>query len=75
MATCDGCGAKTSSYLRLCRTCKSAKHHAYKRIEAEGIIVARAGVDWWVWDRRGFVLVQAQPSKLAAVLAVARLES
>jgi hypothetical protein len=40
-----------------CQACKSAHHHAWKRIRNESLIIDRAGDSWWVWTKSGDVLV------------------
>jgi hypothetical protein len=72
-ARCDWCGARTAGYTGLCRGCKSRKHHAWKRIEREGLILDTAGGSWWVWTARGDVLVMGYETKAGAVRALADL--
>lgn len=66
---CEGCGNRTEAHY-LCRSCKSALHHASKRIDAEGLLVDQAGGSWWVWSAKGEVLVIGKSTKLAAILAL-----
>jgi len=67
---CKGCGNRTQAY-DYCRTCKSKRFHAHKRIKAEGLIVDQAGTGWWIWDAKGEVLVIGKDSKVAAINALA----
>lgn len=69
---CTWCGARTSNVLTgRCRTCKAAHRRAWKRIEAEGLIVDEAGGAWWVWTKSGDTLVIGEPTKDAAIRALA----
>lgn len=68
---CEGCGGRTTGPSK-CRTCKSKLHHAYKRIETEGLIVDTAGTGaWWVWSKAGEVLVIGKTTRTAAIWALA----
>jgi hypothetical protein len=69
---CEGCDTRTTASGSYCRTCRSAAFHARKRIEAENLLVDTAGNSWWVWDRKGEVLVIGKDSKAAAILALGR---
>ena len=71
MKRCAACGQKTSASGSFCRTCRSKRFHARKRIEREGLIVDQAGGSWWVWDRKGEVLVMGKPTKDEAINALA----
>jgi hypothetical protein len=68
---CLGCGHRTSATAGYCQSCKSKRFHARKRIKEEGLIVEQAGGSWWIWDKKGDVLVMGQPTKTAAVDAFA----
>jgi len=67
---CEFCGNRTIGCTGLCRTCKSALHNGYKRIEAERLLVDLAGGSWWVWDAKGTVLVIGRNSRRDAVIAL-----
>lgn len=71
---CSGCGSRTTASSGICQTCKSVAFHARKRIEKEGLLVDQAGTSWWVWDKKGEVLVIGKESKEAAILALGRGE-
>jgi hypothetical protein len=76
---CNACGKKHGAAGSFCQGCKSIWHHAHKRIKNEGLIVdtvlgdgvSRDGKDWWIWDKKGDVLVMGKPSKGAAIKALA----
>lgn len=68
---CLWCGARTTASGGYCQTCKSKRHHAGERIKREGLIVDQAGGSWWIWDAKGGVLVMGQPTKGAAINALA----
>ena len=68
---CEACGGRTVASAGLCRTCKSALHHAHKRIESEGLLVDTAGGSWWVWTARGEVIVMGKSTKHEAIMALA----
>lgn len=68
---CLGCGSRTSASAGYCQSCKSKRHHAHQRIKKEGLIVEQAGGSWWIWDKKGDVLVMGQPTKVAAINALA----
>lgn len=71
MKRCEGCRGRTTASGAFCRSCKSARFHALKRIEAEKLLVDTAGGAWWVWSAKGEVLVIGKPTKGAAILALA----
>ena len=68
---CSGCGNRKQASGDFCRSCQSRRHHAYKRLEVEGLTVDIAGGSWWVWDARGAVLVIGRDSKRDAMTALA----
>jgi hypothetical protein len=68
---CAGCGNQTIGSTGYCQTCKSKRFHAHKRIQREGLIVDQAGGSWWVWDRKGEVLVMGKPTRDDAINALA----
>jgi len=67
---CDYCNERTKGCTGLCRTCRSALHHAWKRVKKEGLLVDLAGGSWWVWDPKGEVLVIGKSTKLKALMAL-----
>lgn len=69
--TCKPCGARTTASGGYCQRCKSLRHHGYKRIKAEHLVLDQAGGSWWIWDRRGEVLVSGKPTAAEAVIALA----
>lgn len=71
---CEGCGERTAASGQLCRTCRSTAFHARKRIEKEGLIVDLAGPSWWIWDKKGEVLVLGKNTRLEAILTLGRGE-
>ena len=75
-ALCAWCGARTTGHTGLCRTCKSLRYHACKRVEREELLVEEVsgGGGWWVWSARGDVLVIGRETKGEAVRALARGE-
>ncbi|HSX22525.1 MAG TPA: hypothetical protein VLE97_07115 [Gaiellaceae bacterium] len=68
---CIACGARTTASAGYCQRCKSLRHHGYKRIKAEDLILDQAGGSWWIWDRRGDVLVSGKPTAGQAAIALA----
>lgn len=76
---CAACGKKKTASGSFCQGCKSKWHHAHKRIEKDGLIVdtvrgssvSRDGESWWIWDKKGDVLVMGKPSKFYAIKALA----
>jgi hypothetical protein len=68
---CKACGTRTTAAGGYCQRCKSLRHHGYKRIKDEALILDQAGGSWWIWDRRGEVLVSGKPTAAAAVIALA----
>lgn len=71
---CTACGSRTSASAGYCQTCKSLRHHGLKRVKAENLLVDEAGGAWWIWDRRGDVLVSGKPTRAEAIIALARGE-
>jgi hypothetical protein len=67
---CRACEARTTASSGYCQRCKSLRHHGYKRIKNEGLILDQAGGSWWIWDRRGEVLVSGKPTAAEAVVAL-----
>jgi hypothetical protein len=65
------CGERTRACGAHCRSCQSARHQTFKRIEAEGLIVDEAGGSWWVWTAKGEVLVIGKDTKNDAIDALA----
>lgn len=47
------------------------RHHGYKQIKDEHLLLDQAGGSWWIWDPRGEVLVSGKPTRDAAVIALA----
>jgi hypothetical protein len=74
MAKCVYCAARTISSTGLCQKCKSARHHGFKRIRNEDLIVDEAGGAWWVWTEHGEVLVVGRSTKQDAIVALGRGE-
>src|SRR5574342_768571 len=68
---CKACGARTTASGGYCQRCKSLRHHGYKRIKDEDLILDQAGGSWWIWDRRGDVLVSGKPTAGQAAIALA----
>lgn len=66
------CEARTTASSGFCQQCKSLRHHGYKRIKAENLILDQAGGSWWIWNPRGDVLVSGKPSAADAAIALAR---
>lgn len=69
---CKACGARTTASGGYCQRCKSLRHHGYKRIKEENLILDQAGGSWWIWDSRGNVVVAGKPTSAAAVIALAK---
>ena len=67
---CKACGTRTSSSTGYCQRCKSLRHHGYKRIKADNLILDQAGGSWWIWNARGDVLVAGKPTAGEAVIAL-----
>lgn len=67
---CKTCGTRTTASAGFCQRCKSLRHHGYKRVKAEKLVVDEAGGAWWVWSPRGDVIVTGKPSREAAILAL-----
>src|SRR5574342_249936 len=68
---CKACGARTTASGGYCQRCKSLRHHGYKQIKDEHLILDQAGGSWWIWSPRGDVLVSAKPTAAEAVIALA----
>jgi hypothetical protein len=68
---CKACGARTQASAGFCQRCKSLRHHGYQQVKDDHLVVDQAGGSWWIWDRRGEVLVSGKPTKDAAVIALA----
>ena len=47
------------------------RHHGYKQIKDDHLLLDQAGGSWWIWDPRGEVLVSGKPTRDAAVIALA----
>ena len=71
MAICKTCDARTKASAGYCQRCKSLRHHGYKRLKAENLILDEAGGAWWIWNQRGDVLVSGKPTRAAAIIALA----
>lgn len=67
---CTACGARTTASAGYCQRCKSLRHHGYKRLKEENLILDEAGGAWWIWDQRGDVIVSGKPTKEAAIIAL-----
>lgn len=39
------------------------RHHGYKQIREDHLLLDQAGGSWWIWDPRGEVLVAGKPTK------------
>jgi hypothetical protein len=70
LSGCKACGTRTTSHTGYCQSCKSKRHHGYKRLKEEDLLLDEAGGAWWIWDRRGDVVVSGKPTKDAAVIAL-----
>ena len=68
---CKACDARTTASGGYCQRCKSLRHHGYQRIKDEDLILDQAGGSWWIWDRRGDVLVSGKPTAGQAAIALA----
>ena len=68
---CIACGARTTASGGYCQRCKSLRHHGYKRIKDEDLILDQAGGSWWIWNRRGDVIVSGKPTAGQAAIALA----
>lgn len=71
MSSCKACGARTTASAGYCQRCKSLRHHGYKRLKEENLILDEAGGAWWIWDQRGDVIVSGKPTAAAAIIALA----
>lgn len=67
---CAICGARKTGSTDFCRTHKFAIRRAARRVRDEHLVVDRAGESWWIWDRRGDVLVSGQDSRPRALAAL-----
>ena len=67
---CKACEARTTASAGYCQRCKSLRHHGYKRLKEEHLILDEAGGAWWIWDQRGEVIVSGKPTKEAAIIAL-----
>ena len=72
---CKACSARTIASGGFCQRCKSLRHHGYKRIKEENLILDQAGGSWWIWNPRGDVLVSGKPTAAEAVIALAAGEA
>ena len=72
---CKTCGVRTTASAGYCQQCKSLRHHGYKRLKKENLLLDEAGGAWWIWNPRGDVVVSAKPTKDAAIIALAGGES
>lgn len=68
---CSGCSERTTASSGVCRTCQSKLFHARKAVDEGKVLLDQAGGAWWVWDRKGNVLVVGKDSKQAAIRALA----
>jgi hypothetical protein len=68
---CEICGIKKSGHTSYCRTHKFAIRRAWVRVKAEGLLIDKAGGAWWVWDKKGEVLVIGEDSREHALSALA----
>jgi hypothetical protein len=67
---CKACSARTTASGGYCQRCKSLRHHGYKRVKEENLVVDQVGGAWWIWDARGDVLVIGTPTRDAAIIAL-----
>ena len=67
---CKTCGTRTTASAGYCQRCKSMRHHGYKRLKEENLLLDEAGGAWWIWDQRGDVVVIGKPTRDAAILAL-----
>lgn len=70
MTRCKTCSARTTASAGYCQSCKSKRHHGYKRLKEENLLLDEAGGAWWIWDHRGDVVVTGKPTKDAAIIAL-----
>jgi hypothetical protein len=70
-AKCKACGVRTTASAGYCQRCKSLRHHGYKRVKDENLVVDQVGGAWWIWDARGNVLVAGKPTRTEAIIALA----
>jgi hypothetical protein len=69
-AKCKACDTRTKASAGYCQRCKSLRHHGYKRVKDENLVVDQVGGAWWIWDARGNVLVAGKPTQAAAIIAL-----
>ena len=67
---CKACGTRTTASAGYCQSCKSKRHHGYKRLKEENLLLDEAGGAWWIWDSRGDVVVAGKPTRDAAIIAL-----
>jgi hypothetical protein len=67
---CKTCGVRTTASAGYCQSCKSKRHHGYKRLKKENLLLDEAGGAWWIWNPRGDVIVSGKPTKDAAIIAL-----
>ena len=67
---CKACGGRTTASGGYCQSCKSLRHHGYKRVKEENLLLDQAGGSWWIWNQRGDVLVSGKPTASEAVIAL-----
>jgi hypothetical protein len=70
MIKCKACGKRTFGSTGYCQSCKSKRHHGYKRIKEENLLLDKAGGSYWIWNQRGDVIVTGKPTAAAAVIAL-----
>jgi hypothetical protein len=70
MTRCKACGSRTTASGGYCQSCKSKRHHGYKRIKDEHLLLDEAGGAFWIWNSRGDVIVTGKPTAAAAVIAL-----
>jgi hypothetical protein len=71
---CKACGTRTQASAGFCQRCKSLRHRGYKRVKDESLVVDQIGGAWWIWDARGNVLVEARPTRDAAIISLGARE-
>ena len=69
-SSCKACGTRTTASAGYCQSCKSKRHHGYKRLKEENLLLDEAGGAWWIWDQRGDVVVIGKPTREAAIIAL-----
>ena len=45
---CKACGTRTTASAGYCQSCKSKRHHGYKRLKEENLLLDEAGGAWWI---------------------------